>query len=250
MKKIFGYAIVAVVSFAAGSAAGWFVRKKTSEVKFEVVDIQESKSEEGNTATEGGDAENHIDKLFEESVKFAVQEMDTQKEQYFKKWKADDAALKYDTRTKEDPKDPVVSEDLEDGLDPEFLNDIEEEDIGKNHPDIEEASIEDWNHWSGIPDGEYDCIEVYWFTGDNVLTDEDGAPLENPGKFMGFDVARKFNEIDEDTTGDPDIRIVYNHKEHAIFQIIRRSGSYARKRGMEEFGRDYRGMDDEEMGDE
>ena len=260
MKKVVGYLAVALVSFAAGGAAGWFARKKTSEVQFEVLDIQPDQipvDENGKPDLEKV-IESHFSVVKEEKpdvkkddkTEDPAQQLDTQKEQYFKKWKAEEAMDKYDTRTKQDPEDPIVSgvEDLEEGLDPEFLDMVQEEEIdAKTRPDIEPGSMEDWEHWdSQDGDGEYDCVTVYWFTGDGVLTDEDGDPLENPGKFMGFNVASRFEEINEDTTGDPDIRIIYNHKYKTIYQVIRRRGSFARKKGMEEFGSDYRDEDDSE----
>ena len=120
----------------------------------------------------------------------------------------------------------------------EFLNSIadDEYDRRKDGPDIEEATMEDWNHWMSLPDGKYDAVEVWWFDEDNVLTDNEGDPLENPGKYIGFDVARKFDEISEETTGEPDVRIVYNHRYNTIYQIIRKHGSYGKKTAMEEFG--------------
>lgn len=260
MKKIFGYLIVAGVSFVAGGAAGWFARKKTSEIQFEVVDIQQ---DEGDGDGDGDAGQNPVS-VPPEKVMETVQEtidrrfdgpgegekaLDTQKEQYFKKWKADAAIEQYDTRTKEDPENPVISEeeDLEEGFDKEFLENAAEEAEHTAKTGKEAASIEDWDHWYGISDGDYDALKIYWFIGDNVLTDEDGSPLEKPGKFLGFDVAQKFDEISPETTGDPDIRVIYNHDNGSIFQIIRRQGSYARRKGMEEFGSDY---EDDEGQDE
>ena len=247
MKKAIGYILAGLVGFAAGGVAGWLGRKKMCEVKFEVEDIQVA-DEEMTPEETAESAKEKIDKLFQFSTKQTeadisiAPEVDTQKEQYFKKWKAEEAIQKYDTRTKEDPEDPVVVEDLEEGMDPDFIGEIEEEaERRKNLPDIEPASMEDWNHWEGIQDGDYDCETIYWFEGDGVLADENGDAIDNPGKYVGFDVVKKFHEIDADTTGDPDIRVVYNHKKGAIFQIIRRKGSFTRMRGMEEFGSDYDG---------
>lgn len=263
MKKLVGYAVVAVVSFAGGAVFGWFGRKKTSEVKFEVVDIEPGDEEEDYGLLKVPTVEEtkkKIEQLFENGPAKVVDikqtnngieaVLDTQKEQYFKKWKAEDAASKYDTRTKEDPENPVISEeeDLEKGLDRDFLAEAESEvnDIPQNVPEIEPAGMEDWDHWNSKRDGEYDCVTVHWFKGDGVLTDEDGDPLQNPGKFMGFDVAARFDEISEETTGDPNVRVIYNHRYKTIFQIIRDSGSYARKRGMEEFGNEYGDEEDDE----
>lgn len=265
MKKIVGYSLVAVLSFGLGAVAGWFTRKKTSEVQFEVTDIQELNPEDSDLVYRPADVNKAIDMHFQHDTPVMakvtdiqeeddgltvhaepVMDVNTQKEQYFKKWKAEEAVDKYDTRTKEDPEDPVVSEDLEEGFDPDFIGEAEHEAFKANRPEIEPASMEDWNHWISIQDGDYDCVEVHWFTGDNVLTDEEDKPLGNPGKYMGFDVAEQFRTVSEEMTGDPDIRIVYNHKQDAIFQIIRIPGKYNRKRGMEEFGSEYDGDGDDE----
>ena len=132
-------------------------------------------------------------------------------------------------------------EDLEAGFDKDFIKDISKQRVGA---DIEEASIEDWDHWLGIQDGDFDCVEVHWYDKDNVLTDEKGNPIENPEKYIGFDVAQKFEEYSAESTGDPDIRVIYNHNESAIFYITRIHASYDRKTAMEEYGND--GEDDDE----
>lgn len=274
MKKAIGYILVGLVSFAAGGAAGWLVRKKTTEVAFEEIseeeqarqmaadgedpikrpiDIQQAINrafgvpDDYKGADADGDEINLVTDKVEELQQGIVQ-LDTQKMQYMNKWKAEEAADKYDTRTKEVPKHVVTTDeedDLESGLDHEFLDEVvREERYRRTGADIEAATMEDWDHWLGIQDGDYDCVEVWWFDEDNVLTDEKGEPLENPGRYMGFDVPQKFEEISEDTTGDPDIRVIYNHPEGAIFQIIRKHGSYDRKTSMEEFGDD--GEDDDE----
>ena len=258
MKKSIGYLIVGLLSFIGGGVVGWTLRKKTAEVTFEEVTSEEQ--EEAMKADgmlpeikRPKDIQEAIDQSFgvngrqvpgnggDADGDKGLQQIDTQKERYFQKWKADEAARKYDTRTTETPKTVVVvqdDDDLEAGLDKDFLNDVSRWQRGGNGADIEEGTMEDWDHWIGIQDGDYDPVEVWWFDRDNVLTDEKGQPLENPGKYMGFDVAKKFEEISEDTTGDPDIRVVYNHKEGAIFQIIRKHASYDRLTAMEEYGDD------------
>lgn len=267
MKKAIGYILVGLVSFAAGGAAGWLARKKTTEVAFEEISEEEQAKQ---IAADGEDPikrpidiQQAINRAFgvpddykgadtdgDDDIpegEHGIVQLDTQKMQYMKQWKAEEAADKYDTRTKEVPKNVVTTdeeEDLEAGFDHEFLEDVTRRDRERRTgADIEPATMEDWDHWLGIQDGDYDCVEVWWFDGDNVLTDENGEPLENPGRYMGFDVAQKFEEISEDTTGDPDIRVIYNHPEGAIFQIIRKHGSYDRKTSMEEFGDD--GEDDD-----
>ena len=119
----------------------------------------------------------------------------------------------------------------------------EDEHFGDGRPTIEVTGEEDWDRWSSKDDGAYDCIEVYWFVKDDVLSDEDGAAIPDAGKFLGFDV----KDIFEKTSGDreEDVRYVYNHSQPAIFRLIRKNVSFSRKRGMEEFGSDYDGDEDD-----
>lgn len=253
MNKVFKYLIAALIGYAGGVATGYIVRKKTTEIAFEEITEEEQALQmAADEPKEPIDIREEINKVFDgvpdanarPEENEGIIQLDTQKEQYFKKWKADEAMDKYDTRTKEEPEDAVVTdEDIELGQETkDFLNSI------GPHEDIEAASIEDWEHWSqmqedGPNDPEYDCVQVLWFR-DDILTDEDGRPLENPGKYIGFDVKKKFEEIDEDTTGDPDIRVVYNHPKGAIYMIVRKHCDYNRKRGMEEFGGEYGGEDE------
>lgn len=260
MKKLIGYIATALVAFAGGAAAGYIFRKKTTEAVFEEISedeqlkqIAEGTDDEEDPITRPKDIQEAIDRHFVAAYNppetSGVVQIDTQKERYFKQWKAEEAAEKYDTRTKEDPEHPVASDDEEDDLeaemDPEFLKEAKKE-LPRSAADIEPATMEDWDHWLGIQDGDYDCIEIWWYDGDNVLTDEHNGPLENPGKFLGFDVEKIFRDTGDETTGDPDIRVVYNHHEGAIFQVIRKHGSYGRIRSMEEFGDD--GEDEDEHG--
>lgn len=261
MKKSIGYFVIGVLSFIGGSVAGWFARKKTAEVTF----LEVTPEEQAEAMAEDGytpeimrplDIQEAIDRTFGISGRevpandngadtdgdHGLQQIDTQKERYFQQWKADEIARKYDTRTQEAPEQVVTTDEDEDemeaGLDKELLNEVERWQRGGTGATIEEGTMTDWDRWMGIPDGDYDPVEVWWFDQDDVLTDDHEQPLVNPGKFMGFDVKRKFEEISEETTGDPDIRVIYNHKQHAIFQIIRKHASYGSKSTMEEFGGD------------
>lgn len=250
MRKFIGYLITGAASFVTGGVVGYLFRKKTAEVTFEEV------TEEEQAAAMEADGvrpeikrpeyiQQAIDRTFGIEKKESVEkedissgsQVDTQKIQYFKQWKAEESAMENEQKNEED---------LEEGIDQELLDEIASQQPIVHGADIEAATLEDWDHWLGTPDGDYDPVEVWWFDEDNVLTDEKGDPLTNPGKYMGFDVATKFAEIDEKTTGDPDIRVIYNHKENAIFQIIRKHGSYDRKTFLEEYG-DEEEEDDEEQ---
>lgn len=248
MKKLIGYLLVGLGGFALGAVSGYTVRKKTMETTFEEISEEEqAKQILKDAGVDPIDIQEKIDTAFQTNQE-KMDQLDTQKVSYFKKWKAEEAMNNYDTTTKQEPENVVTAdEDLEAGIDQDLLDEMVEDKADPNRPDIEPASIEDWEHWSEMQsrdfDADYDCVEILWFK-DGVLTDEDGKPLENPGKYIGFDIPTKFNEIDEETTGDPDVRIVYNHPKGAIYQIIRKHCDYNRKRGMEEFGSDFGGEDE------
>lgn len=259
MKKLIGYFAVGAVCTFIGGLLGWTAHKKTTEVQFEEISPDEQAEQIANDIYEEKpqkeirrplDIQQAIDSTFGvyPSVPDAPNaptpvQLDTQKEQYFKKWKESE---KYDTRTKEDPENPVISEeepyDPDSGLDPDFMNELNQENQAPARrriaKDIEEGTIEDWNHWLGVPDGDWEPVEVFWFDEDNVVADDKGEAVENQRTYLGFDPEKIFNEVDEDTTGDPDIRVVFNTHQGAIFQIVRKHTSFERKRGMEEFGDD------------
>ena len=100
----------------------------------------------------------------------------------------------------------------------------------------------------GEDNGEYDPIELIWYEGDDVVCDEDGEPLEDSDKYLGFDIAEKFQDEElAEASGDKDVRIVFNHQHHSIFFITRRQGSYSQHKRLEELGSDaYDDEDDED----
>lgn len=273
MKKIFGFLIAGTVGLGAGVPIGWFLRKKLGEVKFQEV----TEEEQIKAMVENGDEnlilvrkedisrpediQEAIDRAFsrpdmpenlsettkrevenEMNREAGIRQMDTQRVQYWKKSQdPGDIVAKYDTRS------DIVKEDENVDLPKEaqeFIDGITEEDdehFGDGRPTIENASEHDWEYWSRKQDGAYDCVEVYWFDEDDILSDEDGQELGNQYTFLGFEARKKFEEAGE----DPDIRYVYNHSQPAIFKLMRRHTSFSRKRGMEEFGSEYGGDDDD-----
>lgn len=242
MKSAIKYLFVAAVSFVGGVITGYIFKKKTSEITFEEIPEEEqaalvAASEEKQ---EPINIQKAIDKTFNEE--HYEKDIDTQKVQYFKKWKADEAATKYDTTTKEEPENAVVTTE-EVTLDKEteqFLDDIGE--VEENHPDVEPASIEDWEYWEkqqgNTFDAEYDCEEILYYR-DNVITDESGNPISNPGKKLGFDVPYVFENIDDETTGDPNVRVVINHPNGVIYRIVHKNCDYVRGKLAEEYGSEY-----------
>ena len=280
MKMIFKLGIAVAAGIGIGVPIGWFGRKKMAEVQF--VETTEEEQEAAMIANGDGDLipvkkedikrptdiQAAIDGVFakpdvptdlkekvgaemenEKNREAGMVQMDTQKEQYFKYWKeAEAVADQYDTRSKDLPDDVTkLPEETEQFVEEAAEEYNEDEHFGDGKPNIDAGSMEDWEHWESKSDGAYDCVEIWWFDKDNVLSDEDGNEIENPGKYLGFDVAEQFRMIDERMTGNEDIRIVYNHKQHAIFKLIRRHTSFSRKRGMEEYGSDYDGDDTEDF---
>lgn len=237
-----------LASFGAGFAAGYFVRKRSE------LTIEEVTEEELQDAVKGlSEAQEDVSSdIHEEESEDTVEaqedavESDSegigegQKIAYFKKWKADAALDKYSTFTTEEPED-VVSE-VEDLPDDDFINSLNEDDI---RPEIEAGTIEDWNHWIGLPDGEYDAIEIRWYEHDNVICDDQDTPLDNPEKFIGFDIRKRFEKIDPNTTGDENVRVLINHRYRVVYHVTRIFGSYGDKKRAEEF-EDY---DDPDGGD-
>lgn len=242
--KIIAYA----VSFGAGFGVGYYLRKR-SEMQFEIVSEEELNAEAEKdtqntpeTASEAPvspsevDIEREIAKTFERTEEASESQGEGigngQKIAYFRQWKAEEAREKYDTRTKEEPEEPVT--ETEEGLDKEFLDGLEE-DIA-NLPEIEAGTIEDWYIWVGKPDGRYDPIELYWYERDDQLVDTHEKEVERAELFVGFDIGKKFEEIDSDTTGDPNVRVLFNHRRGIIYHITRINGSWALKKKAEEFG--------------
>ena len=227
MKLLVKLLLTGVAAFGAGFAAGYFVRKKACEVEIEEISEEELQKLTQQMEEKQEEASNDI---------FDVPETtpisNDEKEAYFRLWKESNAE-QYDTRAKEPPDDVVTTEDV-DGIE-EYLSHLE---------DIEPGTMADWMEWMSKPDGEYDTVELFWYDRDNVVCDEEGDPLLDSEKFMGFDIKEEFYLADEESTGDPDIRVIFNHKTKTIYHITRTNSSYAEIKRMEEFGRD--GYDDED----
>lgn len=263
MNKVFRI-VALLASFGAGFAAGYFVRKK-SELKFEEVTEEElaaiaeedaqnasqslSEPHEGASGVEDEEEVGSLQKRSEAPLEGIGE---GQKIAYFKQWKAEEKREKYDTRTKEEPEDVVTVEDLPET---DFIKSIDEDIQNGNVkpvyqkppvvPTIEPASKEDWNHWVGTQDGEYDPIEIIWYEKDNVFCDSDDEPMDRPERYVGFDIAKLFETEDEDS-GNPNVRIVFNHKYRAIYYITRINGSWGEKKQMEEYGGDVDNDDEED----
>lgn len=239
------YVAVGVASFAAGIATGYFIRKKT-EVQFEEISQEEmdelskdigfdqdekEESEEPKESKESEKTEESKD--IEEKKESKPKAIDTQKEQYFKYWKGNNTS-KYDTRTSEEPEDPVISDD---GLDEEFINEINEDD---NLPDVEFSDLDEFIKYAQLDgDGEYDAFTMYWYSKDDVTLDVDEELIDDPSMF-GFDIATMFQKHESEHASeddyDPNMMFVKENNSKTIYQIIRRRASYSKMKEQEEYG--------------
>lgn len=230
MKNWIKLALVAVAGFAGGFAAGYYTRKHTGEVAF--VEVTEEELENATKAA----SETHE----------AVAAEESKKQEILDNWRAS-KPQQYDTRSEENPDDVLLvkEEDLDipddENKEEQVIEVVEEPPkmtVMKDTPDIQVATTDDWYRWTAVRNPEYDPIELTWYASDNVICDERGQPMERPERYIGYDIERLF-EQNEDTSDDPDIRVLYNHRYRAIYYIERVNSSYARKMKQEEFGGAY-----------
>lgn len=249
MKIGIKVAIAFVLGFLGGGASGYFFCKSketkfvicTDEEQIAAAEADEKAPEEVKTASE------KIDEIFgkksETDEKAATESktlkaINTQKTQYWKKYQ--DEGGKYDRHGElENGEDPVTSDE---GFDENFINEIsggeeenEENDVNEDIPKIEQSNLQEFYHWSSIPDGEYDTISVGWFAGDGVLVDDDNMEIKNPVRYLGFDPKEAF-EGKRAPDEDPDALYMKNNDYKTIFEVIRYNATYSVKKRLEEFG--------------
>lgn len=241
MKHWIITALVGVASFTVGVLAGWYGRK-SQEVMFEEVTEEEleayAKADQERRAAkekENQESEGQQEQPLSHfpSTSKVVETINTHKMEYFEKWR--DEGGKYNTKSElPDGEEPVITEEP-----PELDVDeqLEIDDLDKNIPTVEESDEEEYNLWLSEPDGEYQPMELNWFSGDNVLTDEDNDPISHPLRFLGFDPAKEFAKMGVKKT---DHGVLY--RKHnvmlVIFQITQYPASYGKTRFKEEFGED------------
>lgn len=217
--------------FGAGFAIGHMTGKKAQQKELLKIDgITQEELDRLAANMEQALAEEKKEapaSLTSEGQPAATDIQDDEKRAYFKLWKEEDTHVEqYDTRTNESPEEAVVTEEEQEEA-VEYMEKLK---------DIEPATIQDWVRWSNQADGEYDPVELIWYEKDNVVcSEEDNEPLEDSDKFLGFDIREQFMLVDDELSGDPDVRIVYNHKSRSIFYIRRSRVSYDKVKRMEEF---------------
>ena len=241
MKLWIKLLLTGIGAFGGGFAAGFFTRKKFCEVQIEEISEEELNSLAGaeTKSEEEPEVVADIPKIEKEKQQDTL---NTQKEAYFRKWKADDALAQYDTRTAEEPKDVMAlgEEDLR--IDDDDLEtDVTMEGTAppaKPSSKFVPATFEDWRKALNAQDGEFDCIELTWYSQDDVICDDNDSPLENSKDFVTIDLPEAFDKPADDVDGDPDVRIFLNRAHRAIYYINRVDASYRLKKRQEEFGED------------
>lgn len=238
MKTWIKVLIGAFAGFGGGFAAGYFTRKKLCEVQIEEVseeELDKMLTEAQNSPSEAVEGDNEP---FGTTMTY---DDSGAKETLLKQWKEQkDSVQKYDTRSTDVPDDvEAINDEI----------DVSELDIPGGNEVIEDGTRADWAYAcdKGEDNGDYDPVELIWYEGDDVVCDEDGDPLEDSDKYLGFDIAEKFADEElAEASGDKDVRIVFNHKHHCIFFINRRQGSYSQHKRLEELGSDAYDDDDED----
>lgn len=256
MNTIVKVAIGTACGFVAGWLSRYFVKEKLQKPGFEACTDEEQlayaitcEAKESKKAAKekidevfDANAEGKEDKKDIPSETPTVAAINTQKINYMKYY---DEGGKYD-RHSELPKDeaPVVSQEGE--FDQDFMEAIENTEDGEvieNLPEIEDSTLQEFYHWSGIPDGEYDTESLSWYEGDDVLISNatiDGdkeEEIKDPVKYMGFDPKTMF-EGKTAVDDDPDSLYIKNNRFKTVYEVIRYRSSYNVMKRMEEFGGD------------
>lgn len=242
-------AAAVVVSFGAGIATGWWLRKK-QEVTFEEVTEEEQQAyaaqfekkmeEDAAEKLEEKDYEQKQDGV-DQVPKIEVEQegtnvnpaMDTRKIDYANAWKRDEIKQRegYGDPTPGDPEDLSPSES---DLDPDFIAAIQEEE-GPRFVPI--SGKEFYN------DDDNEKVTVFWYDRDDVVTrlnDDDAEEVvQEPDKFLGFDIHKAFEEADDAEEENAGLGLMlYRKDQHTdtMIQMVRYPMSYGKRTGQEEYG--------------
>lgn len=234
MKQIIISSIVGVLCFAAGCAAGWMARKKT-EVQFEEVTEEELYACAEEDMNKKGKKEDNLtdEPQLLSSSKTQHETIDTQKTAYWDKYKNEAGKYKLHSELAKG-EEPVITEEEPPELDTEeelVIDDIPD----KNVPHVEESDEDEFEYWLGEPDGEYQAMEVNWFSGDDVLTDEDNDPISNHQRYLGFDPKKEFAKMGVKR----DVQAVLYRKNNLlqiIYKVVQYPSSFGKRRFVEEYG--------------
>ena len=243
MNTKIAIAVTAVVSFGAGIAAGWFVRKR-QEVQFVETteeDLQayaarfENNEESSKSSEEKQDEEEDVPKQDEEQAGAAF---DPRKVDYANSWKKHDEIVKRESYGEPTPGDPEDLSPTEADLDPDFAEAIAEE----NAPRFEPISGTDFYNSGGKGVKQ----EVYfWYDRDDVITeqldDEEEKELtDDELRRLGFDIPKEFenrkDEIESEIAGTGMMLYLEDHQRDVVIRLVRYPMSYRKRRQQEEYG--------------
>lgn len=242
MKKWIITTLVGVGSFTVGAICGWVGRKRM-EVQFE--EITEEEMEALAEADKAARAEKEQQKngeqekpaaLSSETEESSLQKtINTQKTEYWAKWQ--DGAGNYKPKGElPEGEEPVISEEEPPELDTEEELIIDDYD---KLPRVEESDESEFSFWSAEKDGEYQAMEVGWFSGDNILVDEENDPIGNYQRYLGFDPKKEFEKAGVKRTEEG---VLY--RKNNILQIVYKVTQYPSSYGKRKFIEEYGGNDD------
>lgn len=236
MKRWIITVVVGVASFAGGCLTGWFLRKR-QEIRFEEVTEEElDRFAEEDMEKRAAEKDEKKDSVVPNSPtsKTIHETIDTQKTQYWAMWQDEAGKYKQKGELPEDEEPVITEEDVENvNLDEDLVIDEDEK-----LPVVEMSDEEEYNAWLSEPDGEYSAVEMTWFSGDNVVLDnEDNTPITNVIRCLGFDPKKEFEKMG---VKKDESAVLYrrNNVLKTIFQVTQYPSSYSKRTYQEEFGGD------------
>ena len=220
--------LISVVSgFAGGFAAGFLCHKKMNDIQFEEIDEEEMAQIENELKKNKEEKTDPLEKKMDILEKADPQNKDEIRNAMQGKIsyiKADEEAKARFASTwetvkgysDEDNADSLPI-DPEDGLDEDFLEMIEKEEVepGQMEPPHLITLSEFYNERP-----EYDKITIDWYEDDNTYLDENEEIIADIQSYVGTNAAALFgkNTGEQD---DPDIRFVRNEQYGSDYEIVR-----------------------------
>lgn len=225
--------LIGVVSgFAGGFAAGFLCHKKLNDIQFEEIDEAEMQAIEESMNKDKKEGGADVVPPFFHAVENAdpqdTDEMRNAMQGKVKYVKADPEAQERFQGTWETVRGYSDEEnadslpiDPEEGLDEEFLEMIEQEEIdpGQIEPPHVISLGEFYNERP-----EYDKITIDWYEPDNVYLDENEEIIADIQSYVGLNAATLFAK--NGPQDDPDIRFVRNEQYGSDYEIVRHHRSY------------------------
>ena len=241
MKPWIKILIGVVAGFAGGFASGFLVHKKMNDIQFEEIDeetmaeIEQNFKEDMKTAEEAKDILDKINASIEKAdpqnedelrnalqgkIPYSKAEPEI-KEKYSPAW---ETVRHYSDEENADsmPIDP------EDGLDEDFLESLEEEEIDPGR--MEEPHIISLSEFYNERP-EYDKITIDWYEPDDVYLDEREELIADIDSYIGMSAKKLFSVKGPDE--DPDICFVRNEGYGSDYEVIRHHRSWKETSGEE-----------------